>query len=166
MVSPSRWQDGGATYASECVDVVTFTECLTSIALLYREDRVFLEKSGKRKAFHMGSNSSCRQHIRQHYEIYKSRCKEAKIPEHHWAIPRNIWREKQAKTGKQGNLDGVVVKLQGGPQTFTREGLRHAVCQFIACDDQVSITYHFANNVLNMSSRWPLRIRPHSGTVW
>ncbi|KAH9959890.1 hypothetical protein BGW80DRAFT_1183129, partial [Lactifluus volemus] len=60
----------------------------------------FIEKSGKCKAFHTGSNSLCHQHIRQHYEIYKNRCKEANIPKHHWAIPRWIWWETGAQTGK------------------------------------------------------------------
>jgi hypothetical protein len=133
-----------------------------------REDQVFIEKSSKRKAFHMGSNSSCRQHLRQHYEIYQKRCKEAKVEEHHWAIPRHIWREAQEKKGKQGKLDGIVVKLQE-LQVFTHEGLRHAVSQFIACDDQVSTTYLSANSPFNavpLGSRWPLQTRPHSGTAW
>ncbi|KAI0278182.1 hypothetical protein BC826DRAFT_874247, partial [Russula brevipes] len=55
----------------------------------------FIKKSGPRKAFHTGGNSSCRQHLRQHYEIYQNRCKEANILEHHWAVPRTIWRERQ-----------------------------------------------------------------------
>jgi hypothetical protein len=137
-----------------------------------RENSAFIKKSGKRKAFHVGGNSSCRQHIRQHYPIYQRRCKEANISEHHWAVPRHIWRERQAnlaKTRKQGTLDGIAVKLHGGPKLFTREGLRHAVCQFIACDDQVAITYLFANAILNvvqLGSHWPLQIRPHSGTAW
>jgi hypothetical protein len=116
----------------------------------------------------MGSNSSCRQHLCQHYEIYQKQCKEAKVEEHHWAIPRHIWREAQEKKGKQGKLDGIVVKLQE-PQVFTHEGLRHAVSQFIACDDQVSTTYLSANgpfNAVPLGSRWPLQTRPHSGTAW
>ncbi|KAF9230185.1 hypothetical protein BU15DRAFT_57513 [Melanogaster broomeanus] len=35
-----------------------------------REDNRFVAKNGKRKAFHVGGNSSCRQHIHGHYELY------------------------------------------------------------------------------------------------
>ncbi|KIJ89855.1 hypothetical protein K443DRAFT_36633, partial [Laccaria amethystina LaAM-08-1] len=58
-----------------------------------KNDDEFVKKSGMRKAFHTGSNSSCRQHIRQHYAIYQERCKAANILEHHWAIPRIIWKK-------------------------------------------------------------------------
>jgi hypothetical protein len=110
-----------------------------------------MDKNGKRKVFHIGGNSSCRQHIRQHYKIYKERCKEARIEMHHWVIPRQILQDAQAKKGKlekQGSLDGIVVRLQE-PAVFTREGLRHAVCQFITCDNQVS-AHLFVNAPLNV----------------
>ncbi|KAH9006029.1 hypothetical protein EDB84DRAFT_1447632 [Lactarius hengduanensis] len=69
----------------------------------------------------------------------------AKVPEHHWAIPRAIWKEMQALSAgkqveKQANLDGVVQKFCG-PREFTREGLRDAITKLIACDDQVSNYY-------------------------
>ncbi|KAH9973657.1 hypothetical protein BGW80DRAFT_1123557, partial [Lactifluus volemus] len=51
----------------------------------------FIEKEGKRKAFHTGGNSSCCVHIHQHYTLYQEQCKEANIPEQHWAIPCPIW---------------------------------------------------------------------------
>ncbi|KAG1749055.1 uncharacterized protein EDB91DRAFT_1047719, partial [Suillus paluster] len=50
----------------------------------------FILKNGKRKAFHVGSNLSCRQHIRGHYDFYKTKCAELKLPEHHHGIPREI----------------------------------------------------------------------------
>jgi hypothetical protein len=74
-----------------------------------------------------------------------------------------------AKTGKQGKLDGIVIKLQGGPQQFTREGLCHAVTQFIACDDQVRLKYLSASIPLNVvlpGSRWLSQTRPFSETAW
>jgi hypothetical protein len=40
-------------------------------------------------------------------------------------------------SGRQTNLDGMLQKVIG-PGEFTRAALRHAVTQFIACDDQVS----------------------------
>jgi hypothetical protein len=103
---------------------------------------------GKRKAFHTGSNSSCRQHIRQHYDEYKKRCKEEKIPEHHWAIPRQIWKKMEedkrgVKRERQGTLDGFrKPKEQMEPLVFTREKVLHSVTQFVAVDDQVNMYTH------------------------
>ncbi len=96
-----------------------------------------------RKAFHKGSNTSCRFHIRQHYEIYKNNCEKADIPVHHWAIPRPIWQkmeeEKVAKGSvmkkKQLELDFKAVTH---PQEFTRVGTLHAVAKLIATNYQVS----------------------------
>ncbi|KAH9000751.1 hypothetical protein EDB83DRAFT_2324577 [Lactarius deliciosus] len=67
----------------------------------------------KRKAFHMGSNSSCCVHIWQHYELYKQRCKDKNIPENHYAVPQVIWKELQElranpKVMRQGKLDGAL----------------------------------------------------------
>jgi hypothetical protein len=167
MGSQNRWQAGGATCASEQKSLtLCVPELLTNTD---REDQDLIEKSGKCKAFHTGSNFLCHQHLHQHYEIYQKRCKEAKIEEHHWAIPRQMWQEVQEKKGKQGKLDGIVVNLKlQVPQVFTCEGLCHAVSQFIACNDQVSITYLSANIPLNidpLDSRWQLQARPHSETV-
>ncbi|KAI0244896.1 hypothetical protein BJV78DRAFT_1099984, partial [Lactifluus subvellereus] len=52
-----------------------------------------IKQEGTQKAFLKGGNSSCRQHIRQHWEVYKKKCEEASIPIHHWAIPRDIWNK-------------------------------------------------------------------------
>jgi hypothetical protein len=95
-------------------------------------------KGGLRKAFHVGGNSSCRAHIRQHYELYQQRCKDGNIPENHHAVPRHIWRERnERKEGKiQVKLDGMIERGQG-PKEFTRKSVLHAVTQF-ACNDQVS----------------------------
>ncbi|KAF9232685.1 hypothetical protein BU15DRAFT_17136, partial [Melanogaster broomeanus] len=56
---------------------------------------VFLLKNSKWKAFHVGSNSSCWQHIQSHYQLYKTWCAERKIREHHHAVPREIVRAQQ-----------------------------------------------------------------------
>ncbi|KAG1728189.1 uncharacterized protein EDB91DRAFT_1023096, partial [Suillus paluster] len=55
----------------------------------------FVAKNGKHKMFHVGSNSSCWQHIRSHYELYKSRCEELGLQEHHHAIPCDIVKRRQ-----------------------------------------------------------------------
>jgi hypothetical protein len=95
------------------------------------------------KAFLKGSNSSCRQHARQHWELYQSKCKETDTPIHHWAIPRPIWKAREEgrqmkEKGKQGKLEGTFERITG-PREFTRDGALHPVSQFVACDDQVRI---------------------------
>jgi hypothetical protein len=100
-----------------------------------------IKHEGMQKAFLKGSNSSCRAHARQHWELYQSMCKENDIPIHHWAIPCAIWKvreeERQMKK-KQPKLDGTFERITG-PKEFTRDGALHAVSQFVACDDQVRI---------------------------
>lgn len=111
---------------------------------LSRLDDKFIKKYGMRKAFFKGANSSCRQHIRQHYEIYQKRCEDAKIPLNHWAIPRDIWavmeKEREQKIQMRGQpvqqqLDFPVVT---GPHEFTWIGTLQAVTTLIASNNQVS----------------------------
>lgn len=102
-----------------------------------------VQKIGLRKAFHLGSNSSCRQHIRQHYEIYKARCEAQNIPVQTQAIPRPIWKamnaEKDAKGKKQTTLDNSLAKMPAlQRKEFTKEGAVDAVVRLIVLDDQVS----------------------------
>lgn len=111
------------------------------LTLHQRDDEAFVEKHGKRKAFHLGSNSSCRQHIRGHYDVYKERCAEQEVEEHHHSVPREILKErvkkeKQASEGQQ-TLDGVFRRTKY--QEFSREEVLKAVAEFVVCDDQVSI---------------------------
>ncbi|KAG2343183.1 hypothetical protein BDR05DRAFT_857517, partial [Suillus weaverae] len=53
----------------------------------------FVKENGKQKVFHLGSNSSCCQHICSHYKFYKARCRELKIWETHYVMPREMLRE-------------------------------------------------------------------------
>jgi hypothetical protein len=99
------------------------------------------KKGALQKAFYIGGNSTCHVHIRHHYNVYKKQCKEKKIPENHHTIPRPLWRQMQdKKKNTRGNtqtkLDGVIDVINW-LQIFMREGVLHAVAQFIACDDQV-----------------------------
>ncbi|KAM6490273.1 hypothetical protein JOM56_014250, partial [Amanita muscaria] len=57
----------------------------------------YVKKKGIRSCFHLGSGSSCRSHLRQHYSVYKERCDAAGIEVHHWAIPRITWRKMEAE---------------------------------------------------------------------
>ncbi|KAG6913166.1 hypothetical protein DXG01_009102 [Tephrocybe rancida] len=73
----------------------------------------FIQTQGKRKAFHTGRNSSCRQHIRQHYELYKARCIEQNVLENHWAIPRNVWKAiEESKTEKKKGVQQRALDFQ------------------------------------------------------
>ena len=98
------------------------------------------------KAFHKGGNSSCRAHIRQHFEIYKEKCEKAGIPVNHWAIPREIWKvmEEEKEEAKRGyKLKKAVQQELGfevvkGPYTeFMRAETLHAVTKLIAVNNQV-----------------------------
>ncbi|KAF9245220.1 hypothetical protein BU15DRAFT_9901, partial [Melanogaster broomeanus] len=51
---------------------------------------------GKWKAFHLGSNSSCRQHIRAHYELYQEQCNKLEIVENPHVVPRELVRMREA----------------------------------------------------------------------
>lgn len=114
-----------------------------------RLDEHFIKVHGKRRAFHKGSNSSCRVHIRQHYDLYKEKCEEADIPVNHWAIPREIWKEMEAekedkkrgrmtKKKEQQSLDFETVT---GPREFTRLGVLNAVTKLIATNNEVSLFF-------------------------
>jgi hypothetical protein len=115
-------------------------DTVTPLTCAERNDTVYVRKQGRRKAFHVGSNSSCRQHIRGHYELYKERCAEMGLKENHHAIPREIVRakaeEKKQKKDGQQKLDGIVRKASQ-PVEFSREGVLKAVAEFIVCDNQV-----------------------------
>jgi hypothetical protein len=96
-------------------------------------------QENEKKAFFVGGNSSCRVHIRQHYDIYRNRCKEGNIPENHHAIPRQIFLKMKVDkkgTAAQSTLDGVLGK-PAYMKLYTREGAMHAIAQLVACDDQV-----------------------------
>ena len=93
-------------------------------------------KGGKRSTFFTGGNSTCRAHIRGHYDVYKERCKEKDILENHHAIPRDILKEMQEEKSmgkKQIKIDNILQKSTG-PQEFSRERVLRAVAQFVACD--------------------------------
>jgi hypothetical protein len=99
----------------------------------------------------MGGNSSCRAHIRQHYDLYKQRCEKEDIPMNHWATPRDIWRvmEEEKEAIEQGRLTKkqqqqlLDFKTVTGPREFTREAALHAVTKLIAINNQVSHSLMF-----------------------
>lgn len=112
-------------------------------------DERFLKLHGKRKAFHRGSNSSCRLHLRQHYNLYKEKCEADNIPINHWAIPREIWRvmeaekddEKRGRSTKKKEQQTLDFKGVTGPREFTRAGVLSAATKLIATNNQVSPSF-------------------------
>jgi len=131
-----------------------------------REDMKFIKLNGTRKAFHMGGNSSCRQHIRQHYALYKERCEKANIPVNHWAIPRSIWNimeeEKEAAAKgwmmKKQQQQQLNFKTVTGPREFMREGTLQAVAKLIATNNQVSLSFHITDAWLRHTYPQPLAL--------
>jgi hypothetical protein len=122
-----------------------------------RDDKKFVAKNGKRKAFHIGGNSSCRTHLRQHYDIYKERCEAKGIPVNHWAIPRALWKkmeeeqveETRGRSTKKQVQQQLDFKGVTGPQEFTRAGALHSIAKLIATNNQVSIQYHSSLKIIN-----------------
>lgn len=138
--------------------------------MLERDDMNYIQKHGRRKAFHVGSNSSCCQHIRRHYKLYKEHCAELGLKENHHAIPRDIVKarveaKKQKKDGQQ-KLDGIIQKASQ-PTEFSREGVLKAVAEFIICDDQVGmwIVYTEWVPMLRSCRVYLWQTKQHSETV-
>jgi hypothetical protein len=107
------------------------------------------KKNGKRKALFKGSNSTCRQHIRQHYEVYKEWCEKAGLPPNHWAIPRRIWavmetEKAAAKLGGQTKKEQQLLNFATvtGPMDFKRAETLNTVSKLITMNNQVSCYYY------------------------
>jgi hypothetical protein len=100
-----------------------------------------LKGTEQRKAFFTGGNSTCQAHIQQHYTLYKEHRKEGNIPENHHAISQPLWKKAQegekAEGKQQMTLDRVLKKWV--PQEFSCEGILHAISQFIAYGDQITL---------------------------
>jgi hypothetical protein len=94
-----------------------------------------------RKAFLVGSNSTCCQHIHQHYQYYSEKCKEEGLLESEHCIPHTVLEaRKTAVKGQkpimQSKLDGMIAVVKT-PKQFTREGILKAVTMFIMGGDYV-----------------------------
>ena len=110
-----------------------------------RNNEAFTKLKGKQKAFFKGSNSTCRFHIRQHYEVYKEKCEKEDILMSHWAIPWPIWKAMEEEKEEQERGQSVKKQVQQkldfktmtGPREFTRSGVLHAVAKLIVTNNQV-----------------------------
>jgi hypothetical protein len=105
-----------------------------------RKDVELVRKYGKRRAFFLGANSSCRSHIRQHYDYYQRRCKETNTAENERAVLPEILKQRQNKEAEvmvQAKLDTMLQKKDDGPKEFTRPAIVHATTQLVACGNLV-----------------------------
>ena len=111
----------------------------------------FVVWNGKQRAFHVGSNLSCRQHIQSHFEIYKAGCMAKGLKVHHHAMPWNLLK-KNLKKGQKTLVQASqkVSKLK----EFLREGVLKAVAEFVICDDQVGA---HAWCGVRLIQKWPLK---------
>ncbi len=155
-------------------DVETGRWCLTCKSVMgkctnasnlpfYREKP---PKGDIRNAFFLGGNSSCRLHIRSHYNEYEQKCKEAGVERNHHAIPRPIWKkmkeEKKNAKGKQGTLDDMLQPRKS--KEFHRENVLDAVAKLVACGDEVRAHQFYAVTVLTFNTETrPLNLPTMSG---
>ena len=114
---------------------------------IFRDDKNFTKAHGKRRAFYKDGNSSCCQHIHQHYDMYKEGCEKGGIDISHHAVPRHVLKmiedEKQAMKNGQKSNKKTQQQLQFGTVTglheFTRAGVLQSVTMLIATNNQVSV---------------------------
>ena len=85
------------------------------------------------KAFHVSGNSSLRTHIRQHYEIYLQKCKEAKIEPHHHAMPHALLKKKAEAKGSQ-KVNGIFKPKKQAEYDWGE--VLDSVAKLITCGDQ------------------------------
>lgn len=107
--------------------------------MISRTDKDIIRTKSFRKAFFKGSNTSCRHHIRQHYDYYREECKKNGIKESERCVPPEILRARKSKSKAliQKKLD-VTARAESVPKQFSREQTLRTVTKFVACDDQVS----------------------------
>ena len=107
-----------------------------------REDKAFILKHGKQRAFLTGHNSTCQYHLQGHWDVYKAVCAKAGLILHHHAMPRDIWkalvnRGKMKDNEKKKVQQTLSLTKITGPKEFTQGRVLHTVAQFVVCDDQV-----------------------------
>ena len=86
---------------------------------------MFIVKHTLWKAFHVGSNSSCCQHIRSHYELYKACCAKQNIPVKSRSTPvRGPVKSGRKRTKEKGRgLDKGLVRPELRPIGFNDKGV-------------------------------------------
>jgi hypothetical protein len=154
----------GAMSAGQRDQTLRVLRCLPIHILRHVKDL----KSG-RCAFFMGSNTSCRAHIRSHYEIYKARCEEGGIELNERCIPRQILKKAQLQavgksTSTQMTLDNVLEVAK--PCEFSKDNILHAVAQLVVCDDQVCNMQGKRKKLMILYRHWYSWARLCSGTAW
>lgn len=119
-----------------------------------------IKKQGKLAGFFRGANSTCRTHIRKHYEFYSQKCEEKKIKENKRCIPLEIARVREkAAAGKgmvQTQLD-TMLTVDKSRKEFSREAILKAVTELVACTDMGSdYSCRFSQLLMNPSTDFPV----------
>jgi hypothetical protein len=143
--------DNGAIYAGKSSK---YYLCLP-VLLLTREDVDFVKKHGLRKAFLTGSNTSCRNHIRQHYEYYHQKCKELGISENWRCVPEDVMEERESGNKRkqlQSRLDVHMVKSTA-PTEFKPEVTLQKIAEMIVAGNLVSDRMINFENYINLDLR-------------
>lgn len=104
-----------------------------------RKDPALSRTKDLKKAFLSGGNSTCRAHIRRHYEFYSQRCKEEGIEESERCVPANILRARKSQTQVLTQTKLNMGGTESAPKEFSHKGILRAVTKFVACDDQVDL---------------------------
>lgn len=86
-----------------------------------------------------------------HYDVYVKACQDADPPiePHHWAMPRKLWKDKEARDAEEAKTAKTTQKTMkqaqlsfqptNKPREFTRAAILHAVTVHIVCNNEVSI---------------------------
>jgi hypothetical protein len=127
-------------WCKECkLVIITYIIVRSNSPGASRKDPKLIRTKSLHKAFLIGGNSTCRYHIRQHYEYYSKRCKEEGIEERERCVPPEILKARKSTskvTMVQSKLN-ITAGAELAPKQFSREGTLRAVTQFVSCDDQV-----------------------------
>jgi hypothetical protein len=103
-----------------------------------RKDPKLIQTKSLHKAFLIRGNSTCQNHICQHYEYYHKCCKEEGIEENECCIPPEVLKAHKSKSEVvvQSKLN-MTAGAESAQKQFSRGRTHHVVTQFVACDDHV-----------------------------
>lgn len=127
---------------------ISSTKHSVRLTALYRADKVLVRKFGLKKAFLTGSNATLRNHCKQHWAEYKTRCEANQVDIREKAMPPLVLKMLQADaaaeedeaTGKkrQPTLADLGIVASTRPKAFDVATVLEHVSKYICCTDAVS----------------------------
>jgi hypothetical protein len=119
-----------------------------------------IKKHGKLAGFFRGGNSTCRTHIRKHYNLYSQKCEEQGIEENERCVPPEIARAREKTAGGKGMIQmqlDTMLTVDKSRNEFSREAILKAVTQLVACTDMGSVySCRFSQLLMNPSTDFPI----------